>query len=128
MLREAGGRRSADCGHATLLPLAGINLAKTSTTDADYVTDIGRMLVSNAARMAPEWPSQPPPAHHASRIASHTLVPLAIASADHLFGRPRPVPGASRVEGELGAVCAATTVRHAQPLEARARVSRVVRG
>ena len=128
MLREAGGRRSAGCGHATLLPFAGINLAKTSTTDADYVTNTGGMLVRHATRMAPVWPSVPPPAAHTPGIASHMLVPLAMASADIFFGRVPPAPGARRDDGGLGAACVTMPMWHRQPQETIARVSRVVRG
>ena len=127
MLREAGGRRCAGCGHVRPPLFKGTNLSNTSTTDADYATDARGVLVRHAARRAPEWPSEPPPAHQAAGISSHLLVPLAIASADHFFGRLQPALGASRVEGELGVVCVTTTIWHRQPWVAIARGSRLVR-
>ena len=59
---------------------------------------------------APEWPSEPPPAPHTPGISSHMLVSLAIASADHFFGRPPPALSAQRDDGGLGAVCVTTTI------------------
>ena len=122
VLREAGGRRCAGCGHARPQQFDGINLSKTDTTDADYITDTHGVLVACAARGAPEWPSEPPPAAHTPGIAFHMLVPLAMASADHFFGRPQPASGARRDDGELVAVCVTTTMGPASTQEARTRV------
>ena len=122
MLREAGGRRCAGCGHDRPPQFNGINLLKTDTTDADHVTDTSGVLVACTVRGAPEWPSAPPPAAHTPGITSHMCVSLANASADHFFGRPTPALSAERVEVELGAVCVTTTVRPASTQEARSRV------
>ena len=122
VLREAGGRRCADCGHARPPQFDGINLSKTDTTDADYITDTHGVLVACAARGAPEWPSVSWGAPHTPGIASHTLVPLAIASADDFFGRLQPALGAQRDDGQLRAVCVTTTMRPASTQEAISRL------
>ena len=128
VLCEAGGRRSAGFGHTGPPQLNGIDLFNTTTMDGDYVTDAHSVLVACAARGAPEWPSEWPPAAHTPGIASHMCVPLAMASAGHCFGQPQPASSARRDDGGLGAVCVTTTMWPAGTQEAIARVSRVVRG
>ena len=121
MLREAGGRRCADCGHARPPQFDGINLSKTDTTDADYITDTHGVLVACAARGAPEWPSVCPPATHTPGIASHVCLSLAMASADNFFGRLQPALGVQRDDGELVAACVTMTVRPVSTQEAISR-------
>ena len=122
MLREAGGRRSADCGHVRPPLFDGINSFNIDTMDTDYVTDTRGVLVACAARGAPEWPSVSWGAPHTPGIASHTLVPLAIASADDFFGRLQPALGVQRDDGQLRAVCVTTTMRPASTQQTISRL------
>ena len=50
MLREAGGRRCAGCGHDGLPFLNGMIYLKADTMENDYNTDSRGVLVACAAR------------------------------------------------------------------------------
>ena len=104
MLREAGGRRSAGCGHDRPPQFDRINQFNIDADRDEFVFGIGRLLMRVARARAAKWPSTSVPGHPASGFASNPPVPLAKPSAGHFFRAVDYDRRVFSVDGQLNAV------------------------
>ena len=93
VLREAGGRRSAGCGHDWLPSFNGMSLSKTSTTDAEHITDTHGVLVARAPRVGSGMATGATPGStHPWHLMSH------VCAARHSLRRALLWPAAASFE------------------------------
>ena len=106
MLREAGGRRSAGCGHDRPPQFDRINQFNIDADRDEFVFGTLSLLMRVVCARAAEWPSACVPGHPATGFASNPPLPRAKPSAGHLSMAIDYNQRALRVDSQLNAVYA----------------------